>query len=236
MTTASVDTQLNAAAVGGSQQRGIASLTWGGRVFRFRTNPNEITWNYSLITHTDQTYGGRVVQILGTKIDDLTVKVDCGNGGWEYLMKVVTYIRDLMVSQRNGQPATFEYTTRNWKLNVYAVSIPFADQVSATTRELTLNFKVQQDVTGTLSTTTISAAIQALTAGIGWSRSQYNSFDRLPSNNGQGMMPNITDFAGGAAILAGSATMTPVDLGGLSSVVPGAGSLTNALTFFTGPK
>jgi hypothetical protein len=233
MTTATVNTQLNASA----GQRGIASLTWGGHVFRFRTNPNEITWNYSLITHTDQTYGGRVVQILGTKIDDLTVKVDCGNGGWEYLMRVVTYMRDLMVAQRNGQPATFEYTTRNWKLNVYAVSIPFADQVSATTRELTLNFKVQQDVTGTMSTTTISAALQALTAGIGFVRSQYNTVNGgLPANNAQGIIPNITNFAGGAATLVGNATATPVDLGGLASVIPGGGSFSSALNFFTGPR
>jgi hypothetical protein len=235
MTTATVDTQLNAA-----EQRGIATLSWGNKVFRFRTNPNEITWNYSLITHTDQTYGGRVVQILGTKIDDLTVKVDCGNGGWEYLMKVVTYIRDLMVSQRNGQPATFEYTTRNWKLNVFAASIPFADQVSATTRELTLNFKVQQDVTGMMSTNTISSALLALTAGVGWSRSQYNSVDGgLPANNAQGMMPNVTDFVGGAATLVGSATTSPVDLGGLMQYSPTNGvgnSLLNTLNFFTGPK
>jgi hypothetical protein len=236
MTTATVDTRLNTA-----EQRGIATLSWGGRVFRFRTNPNEITWTYSLITHTDQTYGGRVVQILGTKIDDLTVKVDCGNGGWEYLMRVVTYIRDLMVSQRNGQPATFEYTTRNWKLNVYAASIPFADQVSATTRELTLNFKVQQDVTGTMSTNTISSALMALTAGIGFSRSQYNTFDGgLPANNAQGILPNVTDFAGGAATLGNELrNNTPVDLGGLMQYGNAAeqySGLLNTLNFFTGPK
>lgn len=233
MTTATVDTQLDSA-----MQRGIATLSWGNKVFRFRTNPNEITWNYSLITKTDQTYGGRVVQILGTKIDDLTVKVDCGNGGWEYLMKVVTFIRDLMVSQRNGQPATFEYTTRNWKLNVFAASIPFADQVSATTRELTLNFKVQQDVTGMMSTNTISSALLGLTAGVGFARSQYNSWDILPANNAQGMMPNITDFVGGAATLAGNATTSPVDLGGLLQYSPTSGvgnSLLNTLNFFTGP-
>lgn len=180
-------------------QRGIASLTWGSHVLRFRTNPNEVGWNYSLITKTDQTYGGRVVQILGTKIDDLTVKVDCGMGGWPYLVKVVTFMRDLMVAQRNGQTATFEYTSRNWKLKVYAASFPFMDQVNATTRELTLNFKVQEDISGIVSTASIAAAIQSFASGIGFQRNQYNDyFVPMSLNNNTGPIPNAETFAGAA--------------------------------------
>ena len=63
-------------------------------------------------------------------------------------MNTVLFLRDLMVDQRNGNTATFEYTTRNWKLNVYAMSIPFQDQVTATTREIEIQFKIQEDVTG----------------------------------------------------------------------------------------
>lgn len=197
-------------------QRGIATLRWGTHVLRFRTNPNECTWTYSLLTHVEQTYGGRVVQILGTKIDDLTVKIECGWGGWPYLMKVVTFMRDLMVAQRNGQPATFEYTTRNWKLNVFAASIPFTDSVSATTRELTLNFKVQQDVTGVVSSASISSTLRGFLNGIGWTKSQYNNPDYQVGINDSGMIPNITNFAGAPLPLVGN-NITPVDLGALNN-------------------
>jgi hypothetical protein len=150
----------------GAANRGLCTLQWQGRTFRFRTNPNEIWWSYELLTNVEDTYGGRVVQLLGTRLGDLTVKVDCGQGGWSYLMQVVLYLRDLLSDQRNGNPAIFSYTTRNWKLQVYSMTIPFADQVTATTRELELNFKIQQDLTGVLSRVTVDAELARLVDGV----------------------------------------------------------------------
>lgn len=150
----------------GNTNRGLCTLSYGGQVYRFRTNPNEIWWSYELITHIEETYGGRVVQILGTQLGDLTVKVECGLGGWDYLMETVTYLRDLISDQRNGSTATFEYTTRNWKLNVYAMSIPFQDQVDATVRELELHFKIQEDVSGVISAASLNAELARLQDGV----------------------------------------------------------------------
>jgi hypothetical protein len=147
--------------------RGICTLSFGGKTLQFRTNPNSITWDYQLITHVEETYGGRVIQILGVKMDNLVVKVDCGQGGLPYLMYVVQFMRDLMVTQRNGQPATFTYTTRNWNLKVFALNVPFHDEVTATIRELELRFKIQEDVAGTQISSAISDALNALQDGIG---------------------------------------------------------------------
>ena len=160
-----------------SPLRGICSLSFLGRTWRFRTNPNSIQWSYTLNTHVEQTYGGRVVQLLSTKIDDLVVKVECGNGGWSYNIGLVLFLRDLMVNQRDplGAPAIFEYTTRNWKFNVYALSIPFQDQVTATVRELELHFKVQEDVTGVVSGAILAATLATLQEGVGWTRNKYNA-------------------------------------------------------------
>jgi hypothetical protein len=160
-----------------SPSRGIAALTFQGRTWRFRTNPNAVNWSYTLNTNVDQTYGGRVVQILSTRIDDMVVKVECGKGGWEYNYNLVLFLRDLLVAQRNPQspPATFEYTTRNWKFNVFGLSIPFKDSVEATVRELELHFKVQEDVSGVVSGAILDATLAKLQDGIGWTRNQYNS-------------------------------------------------------------
>jgi hypothetical protein len=136
---------------------GLCTLSFQDTVFRFRTNPNEIWWSYELLTNIDETFGGRVIQVLGTRLGDLTVTVECGGGGIDYLMQVVLYLRNLLSDQRNGNTATFGYTTRNWQLNVYALSIPFQDQFDATTREIPLNFKIQQDVNGILSQVTLDA-------------------------------------------------------------------------------
>lgn len=156
--------------------RGIASLTFKGKTLRFRTNPNEIWWSYSLNTNVEQTYGGRVVQILSTSIEDLVVKVDCGRGGWGYLNHIVDFLRQMMIEQRDsgGTPGVFSYTTRRWYMKVYSLSVPFQDQVTAVNRELELRFKVLEDLNGQISQLAMSAELARLQDGIGFRKSQFN--------------------------------------------------------------
>jgi hypothetical protein len=195
--------------------RGIASLTFKGRTLRFRTNPNEIWWSYTLNTNVEQTYGGRVVQILSTRIEDLIVKVDCGRGGWEYLNQIVDFLRQMMIDQREsgGTPGTFSYTTRRWNMKVYGLSVPFQDQVTAVNRELELRFKVLEDLNGEISQLTMSKELARLQEGVGFFKSGYNdpneignvggehespkwvSPSDIPSNLGLGQIPNsFTSF------------------------------------------
>jgi hypothetical protein len=157
---------------GGQYQpsRGTCTLTAPGvGTLTFRTNPNSITWDYNLITNVQQTYGGRVIQILGAKVDNLQVKVDCGQGGWDYAAYVVQFMRDMMMTQRNGKPGNFIYTTRNWNLQVFAMNVPFHDAVEETVRELTLQFKIQQDVSQVaIAETSIANALMGIQQGIGF--------------------------------------------------------------------
>ena len=171
----------------GQNSRGVCTLSFGSQTLQFRTNPNEITWDYQLITHVEETYGGRVIQILGCKMDNLKVKVDCGQGGLPYLMYVVQFMRDLMVTQRNGQPATFTYTTRNWKLKVFALDVPFHDSVTETVRELELSFKIQEDVAGTQTSASIASALSVLQDGIGLIAPLFGSGDINAATVGAGL-------------------------------------------------
>lgn len=179
--------------------RGIASLYFKGKTLRFRTNPNEIWWSYSLNTHVEQTYGGRVVQILGTKIEDLVIKIDCGRGGWTYLNQVVDFLREMMMEQRKngGTTGTFAYTTRNWRLKVYALSVPFQDAVTATTRELEIRFKVAEDVTGQISQVSLQTELARLRDGIGFDRNNREQAKYvIPSASLSRLSPTIAETAG----------------------------------------
>lgn len=210
--------------------RGVCTLSAPGvGTLQFRTNPNEITWDYELITHIEQTYGGRVIQILGAKIDNLTVKVDCGQGGWPYAMYVVQFMRDLMVTQRNGIPATFTYTTRNWQLKVFALNVPFHDSVQETIRELTLNFKIQEDVSGIQIASAIADALSALQDGIGYLGS-------LTFGSGSGSYQNEGAGGGPATALQNTASgLLPTALTGPAATgIPGADLLGGALGGFFG--
>lgn len=158
-------------------RRGIASLQFNGKTLRFRTNPNEIWWSYTLNTNVEQTYGGRVVQILSTRIDDLVIKIDCGRGGLDYMNQVVDFLRQMMIDQRKdgGKTATFSYTTRGWRMKVYALSVPFQDSVTATVRELEIRFKVQEDLSGEMSKLALDAELARLQDGIGFQHNQFNT-------------------------------------------------------------
>lgn len=167
-------------------EKGIASLSHPEvGTLRFRSNPKEFNWSYTLTKRIDQTYGGRVIQLLGTRIDDFSFKADCGAGRWEYMNKVATFMRDIMIRQRGGKPATFEYTTRGWKFNAYVVAIPFADAVEEVLREFEVSLKVQEDVTGVMSKNTLSTELRRLQDGLGFRRSKYN--DPLYPDNQSGI-------------------------------------------------
>jgi hypothetical protein len=186
-------------------------------MLRFRTNPNEVWWNYSLITAVENTYGGRVVQILGAKIDDLVVTVECGRGGWDYLNQVVGFMREMIAEQRKGVPGTFSYTTRDWRLKVFALSVPFQDSVTATTREIELRFKVQEDVSGVQTSISLSSELGRLKDGIGFTKNEYNT-----GNGGtdQQQTPNLL-----------SPTSIP---GNVLGMIPGIGSLAGSLPSIPG--
>lgn len=158
-----------------SGERGIASLSHPEvGTLRLRSNPKEFNWSYTLNKRIDQTYGGRVIQLLGTRIDDFTFTADCGSGRWAYMNKVAKFMRDVMIKQRGGTPLTFEYTTRGWKFNAFVVSIPFADAVEEVLREFQVTMKVQEDISGVMSQNTLSAELRRLQDGIAFRRSRYN--------------------------------------------------------------
>jgi hypothetical protein len=169
-------------------ERGIASMHHPEvGTIRFRSNPKEFNWSYTLNKRVDQTYGGRVIQLLGTRIDDFSFKADVGNGRWAYMQKVAAFMRNVMIAQRGGVPATFEYTTRGWKFNAYVSSVPFSDAVEEVLREFEIGLKVQEDVSGMMSRSTLNAELRRLQVDVGFHRSKYNDPD---FDNNRGLVPD----------------------------------------------
>jgi hypothetical protein len=183
-------------------ERGIASLQHPDvGTLRFRSNPKQFNWSYTLNKRIDQTYGGRVVQLLGTRIDDFSFTADCGRGRWDEMNRVAHFMRNVMVKQRNGRPATFEYTTRGWKFNAFVVSVPFADAVEEVLREFEVSMKVQEDLSGLISSNTLAAELRRLQDGIAFRRSRYND-PRFGENQSIGDPEAFDTIANGAARVA----------------------------------
>lgn len=156
---------------------GVASLTHQGKTLRFRTDPNSITWDYNLKTNIEETYGGQVVQVLSTNIDNLRVTADAGLGGWAYVESVALFFRDMLFDQREGksEPGVFRYPTRGWELKVFALNFPFKDSLEDVVKEFTMSFKVQEDVSGIVTSSLIETEMAKLSKGIGYTRNAYNT-------------------------------------------------------------
>lgn len=213
----------------------LATLTHGGKVLQLRTNPNSIRWTYNLNTNVEETYGGRVVQILSCNIDDLVVSAEAGRGGWPYFYQVATFFRDMLFDQRNGgEPGVFSYPNRKWSMKVYAVNFPFKDDWQAIGREFTMQFKVQEDISGVISSDTVRSELAKLKVGVGYKHNEYNT---PPGDPGTAAWPTFASAgaAGGdpAADPSGTGTSN-AGAGGTSNTGGAAGRTGGAPTKGTG--
>jgi hypothetical protein len=150
------------------------------------TNPNEIRWNYSMKVSDTKCLGGKVVQILGTTLSDLTLTGYFGNGrkdkgdkeGWEQQLRFRDLVRkwaDTNIAQGKAKPIRFTYAPRNWDFQVFVKSI------SDVHHEITeINPKWQlvlfpvdegsRDIVRSVQ----DLYLKRLMTGIGWKQTAYN--------------------------------------------------------------
>jgi hypothetical protein len=114
---------------------GTATLGFaGGPSVAFRIDPERIGWNWTVNTNVVETIGGRVIQVLGAYLDDMTVEGSFGQDhstsrgvSWrqaEAFLRKVTDIMDYQARDANKQPemhppAVFTYPPKNWRFQVY---------------------------------------------------------------------------------------------------------------------
>lgn len=119
---------------------GTATLGYaGGPSVAFRIDPDLIDWTWSVQSNVVETIGGRVIQILGARLEDLTVQGSLGQnhadkaGGesWQQaqaFLATVTAIMEQQSADSNTQatmhpPAVFTYPPKGWRWNVYVKSL-----------------------------------------------------------------------------------------------------------------
>lgn len=119
---------------------GTATLGYaGGPSVAFRIDPDLIDWTWSVQSNVVETIGGRVIQILGARLEDLTVQGSLGQnhadkaGGesWQQaqaFLATATAIMEQQSADSNTQatmhqPAVFTYPPKGWRWNVYVKSL-----------------------------------------------------------------------------------------------------------------
>lgn len=209
-----------------TNRSGIASLSFKGRTFRFRTNPNYFQWGYKLNTKVENTYGGRVMQLLSTRIENFEMEFDAGNGRWDYMRSVLYFMRDILNGQRDGTTCTFEYTTRGYKFKGYLTNFPLQDRWDEVVRPFRISFAVQEDISGVLSTATLNAELRRLQADVGFRPSKYNQPGFSNTNSPLGFssvwmaMDSLQDKLGGWTQSVDGYTDNPYGSDGSLNIVP----------------
>lgn len=93
----------------------------------FRIDPSTVGWTYSVKAAEIKTVGGKVVQVYGVDLGDMTVTGSFGRGGlteqeaFLTRMKAIAdqQVRDAGKRNNNSQPSRFLYPTKGWDFLVY---------------------------------------------------------------------------------------------------------------------
>ncbi|MEU9405611.1 hypothetical protein AB0E08_07890 [Streptomyces sp. NPDC048281] len=129
----------------------LASLGFtGGPQIVFRINPSSIDWGFDIHTSVTPTVGGRVVQITGATLRDVTVVGYLGENrkagsaargkdhpgaSWRLHEAFITKCRSIMEHQSRDsstpgkmhEPAVFAYPPHGWRWQVYLTEVSDVD-------------------------------------------------------------------------------------------------------------
>jgi hypothetical protein len=150
----------------------------------FRIDPDSVRWAFRMKVADTKTVGGKVIQILGTDLGDMSLTGVFGNGsrakndtaGWEEQLRFAQFVRSLSKRvESGGGPVRFLYPPRRWDFHVYVKRLdqePF--EVANYNPRWSLTLFIVQDGTGTVVRGIRDLYIKRLMAGIGWKQTAYN--------------------------------------------------------------
>lgn len=160
---------------------GQASL--GGRPFRI--DPTSISWSYKAKTKEVPTVGGKVVQVFGTDISDMTVSGQFGIGGWQQQAAFLQEMKNLWEEQASSStqimpPHRFMYPPKGWDFQVYLKAYTSPDGPTSVVLDnkifnpkWTLTLFIVED-NADLKTIASDLYIARLAKGLGWTQNEYN--------------------------------------------------------------
>lgn len=167
----------------------MGTAVFAGRTFRL--DPDSVRWSFKSKISDVATVGGKVIQVYGTTISDMTVTGSFGVGGWqqqaEFLQQMKSIGQEQAMSGRAArgiaqrQPYRFSYPPRGWEFLVYLKAYedpggaPKAIRLAADVinPKWKLVFHIVEDNSG-LKKVAQDAYIARLSKGIGWRQTEFN--------------------------------------------------------------
>ena len=131
-------------------------------------DPNSVTYGYNLRTAETETYGGKVVQILGAEaVSPVVVSAEAGSGGWDELYRVAYFIRGYMGAAEKRH-VHFVFPQKGWDMEGWFLGFPrFFVDLETLSPSYQVPFHVEWE-NGQLAESAISAELQKIQDGIGF--------------------------------------------------------------------
>jgi hypothetical protein len=153
-----------------------------------RLNPTSISWPYTMKIADQRTLGGKVIQLLGVTLGDLTVEGTFGVGGFEeqqaFFDRIVNYMDTQMPLKGNPSPLHFLWPERGWDFWCFVRSMTQQGAQTAIRADnktfapgFVLTLFIQEDngdLIRAVKTSAAAAFIGRLTAGLGWKQTAFN--------------------------------------------------------------
>lgn len=167
----------------------MALATLGG--IPMRIDPNSIGWSFQMKIAEHSTVGGKVIQVFGTDLGDMTISGVLGFGdrskgdtaGWEDMERFRARVQgwaDNATRQLHPAPVRFLYPSKKWDFNVYVKAFggvgggPIEHSNVNYNPAFTLTLFVAEDATGVVVKGIQDRYISRLMSGIGWKQTKYN--------------------------------------------------------------
>ena len=148
----------------------------------FFTGPDEVRWDFALKVVEQKTMGGKVLQILGTTLGDMTITGRIGRGDdnqdfWaqqdDLLEKVKGWLADS--EGKDPTPVRFQYLPRNWDFQVFVKQVAqFQVRNDDPAPRWQLVLHIDQESAADIVTDLKDLYIKRLMEGVGWSQTDYN--------------------------------------------------------------
>jgi len=152
--------------------------------WEFRINPEEVSWTFEVRTKAISTIGGKVIQILGVDVGDMTVRGSFGKGGRVEQQQFLQWClaRTRAQTEQDKAIVRFRLPDKGWDFGVKIKSLTESSQSSVNLKTSNINpsfvlgLHVEDDLQ---NLTEIKRAAQAtyvanLSRGVGWKRTEYN--------------------------------------------------------------
>jgi hypothetical protein len=133
----------------------------------FPFNINSLNWNYQMNTQSYDTIGGRVTQLLSTRINNMELQGDAGSRA--KLMDLYDKFKMMQDNQnQNKVSMTLTVPSKNLKYNVWLYQMQMGWDVTTVTYPFVMMFQIDQDISGITSEAINAAALDSLYQGVGF--------------------------------------------------------------------